>query len=599
MTFSTRCLLALAFAACSFAAQAQEYVRELRTNPVLQYHHHKPQPYNTQLRIGLPFVDDFSTSYVTADPAKWTGHRVYINATYPVNPPTIGVATFDGLDYNGVPYNIQGNLSPQHADTLTSVAIDLGALLPTDTVFMSFFFEPQGLGDFPNVGDSLMLEFLNADTNWVKVWSLDGFTSTPPAEFVQEIIPVTDASFLHSDFKIRFRNKAAVVGNNDHWHIDYVKVAVGYSAHTTINDVAVQYPPEPLLNLYSRMPWNQFKANPANELAPNVTLSVRNNFSTTKNTSYGYLSEDLVSGTTLSNPPLTSFNFGAYTNEVLSLPTPDLSSVLGNENVVIKTTYFASATGDVLPANDTVVHYQNFENELAYDDGSAERAYGLNGIGAQGALRFHVNTPDTLQAIRIMWAHVDEDQSNLLFTPLVWKTLNDPPVHTGVFEHIKYLDSINGFATYLLTPPVPVTDTFYIGWVQDNQTIRDMGLDRNTNSFAQFRFNIGAGWQNSVQTGTPMIRAVLGSRDGVYNTGVEDANALPSWSTYPNPVNDWVNVQGAPNNSRYQLYDASGRLLLQGKVLNERIDLPDLSQSVYVLRVTSGGATRTFKLVKP
>lgn len=599
MTFLHRSLFVAALLSASFSSRAQEYIRDLRYNSVQQYYHYKPQQLPPQYRASLPFVDDFSGTNVVPDQTKWIDGGVYINGTYPVNPPTINVATFDGLKSNGAPYNISGNLSPQPADSLTSQPIDLSTTSVNDSLFLSFFFEPQGLGDYPNAGDSIIVELKKDDSTWINVWSLDGFTSAPPLEFTQVIIPITDIEFFDNDFQFRFRNKAAVVGNNDHWHIDYVKLATGITAHTTINDVAVQYPPKSILGFYAEMPWNQFKANAGNEIDNELELKLRNNFTTTKNTSYGYQSQEVFTGVSTGAPPLSSFNFNAVTNETRTLPAIDISGITSLDSALIRTEYFANASGDVLTTNDTVVHYQHFRNELVYDDGSAEKAYGLIGIGGQGALRFHVNTPDTLQAIRVMWAHVDEDQSNMLVTFQVWQSLSQPAVYTGAFSHVTYVDSLNGFSTYLLAEPLPVTDSFYVGWIQDDANMRDMGLDRNTNMFSEFRYNLGAGWVPSINTGTPMIRAVLGSREGIYTTGIDKTEQLPNWNAYPNPVNDWVKVYGAPNNSLYELHDATGRLLLNGQVNDERINIPQLPQGIYLLRVTNGNATQTFKLVKP
>ena len=51
--------------------------------------------------------------------------------------------------------------------------------------------------------------------------------------------------------------------------------------------------------------------------------------------------------------------------------------------------YLASnTTPERLKENDTIIHHQIFENYYAYDDGSAEAAYGLVGQGAELAFRF-------------------------------------------------------------------------------------------------------------------------------------------------------------------------------------------------------------------
>ena len=52
----------------------------------------------------LPFFDDFAYNSKIPDPARWVDKNVFINQTMAVDPPSIGVATFDGLNSNGTPY---------------------------------------------------------------------------------------------------------------------------------------------------------------------------------------------------------------------------------------------------------------------------------------------------------------------------------------------------------------------------------------------------------------------------------------------------------------------------------------------------------------
>jgi hypothetical protein len=55
--------------------------------------------------LTLPFIDDFSQHYFYPNENKWVDYNVYVNSSYPVNPISYGVATFDGLDSIGYPYN--------------------------------------------------------------------------------------------------------------------------------------------------------------------------------------------------------------------------------------------------------------------------------------------------------------------------------------------------------------------------------------------------------------------------------------------------------------------------------------------------------------
>ncbi|MEZ4758373.1 MAG: hypothetical protein R2810_01110 [Flavobacteriales bacterium] len=73
----------------------------------------------------------------------WEDDYAYISRTYPVDPPTIGVATFDGLDRTGFPYPVRCRPTAYGlADRLTSVPIGLSYQV-SDSVYLSFFHQPR------------------------------------------------------------------------------------------------------------------------------------------------------------------------------------------------------------------------------------------------------------------------------------------------------------------------------------------------------------------------------------------------------------------------------------------------------------------------
>ena len=118
--------------------------------------------------LTLPFFDDFSTSHVYPDAARWSGHyqSVFINKDFPLYPPNAEAATFDAIDSSGSVYQ-NASWTPFEADVLTSKTIRLDsvfspvvkALSPADSVYFSFFYQPQGMGNKPEPWDTLILEF--------------------------------------------------------------------------------------------------------------------------------------------------------------------------------------------------------------------------------------------------------------------------------------------------------------------------------------------------------------------------------------------------------------------------------------------------------
>ena len=116
--------------------------------------------------VTLPFFDDFSKSRVYPDATKWTDRNVLVNDGFPLNPPTRNAVTLDVLDENGKVYSYAIS-NPFVAEYLTSARIRLDsifeptvrAISPAESVYFSFYYQPQGNGNPPEDQDSLVLQF--------------------------------------------------------------------------------------------------------------------------------------------------------------------------------------------------------------------------------------------------------------------------------------------------------------------------------------------------------------------------------------------------------------------------------------------------------
>lgn len=114
----------------------------------------------------LPFFDDFSQSALYPDSTKWTDCNALVNDGFPLCPPNRNGITLDVLDANGRVYSYAIS-NAFLAEYLTSVRIRLDsvmepeprALTPADSVYLSFYYQPQGNGNAPEEQDSLGLQF--------------------------------------------------------------------------------------------------------------------------------------------------------------------------------------------------------------------------------------------------------------------------------------------------------------------------------------------------------------------------------------------------------------------------------------------------------
>src|ERR1043165_3982429 len=313
----------------------------------------------------------------------WADAEAYINNTYPINPPTIGVATLDGLNEFGLPYNNSNNHTYGTADHLTSKPINLTGFTGADSIYLSFFVEPKGLGDYPDLYDSLILEFKDNNGLWREVWHDTGYVgagTVPDTAFRQVLIYVeplqTPYSYYYNTFQFRFRNQASLYGNNDHWHIDYVKLDRNrFADDTIIHDAAFMYPFPSILKNFTMMPADQF--NYGDDLKDNILISVHNldpnahnnppatNF--VKNASRLYPTPVVV----IAPDILQTFNADVYSTIEVNPKTEyvmDTTTWPVDSLVILSTTYIQP--NDSRAQNDTLRHVQAFDNVMAYDDGS-------------------------------------------------------------------------------------------------------------------------------------------------------------------------------------------------------------------------------------
>ncbi len=154
---------------------AQEVLTNLATNPVIRSYvvRHpgvitKSATAARQTAVRLPFFDDFHSKDIYPSPERWVDRDAYVNANYAIDPPNIGTVTLDALNEFGeiYPDAMPGPL-PFLADHLTSRSIRLDSIFEPvarpltvgDSVYLSFYFQPQGRGNAPQPPDSLILEF--------------------------------------------------------------------------------------------------------------------------------------------------------------------------------------------------------------------------------------------------------------------------------------------------------------------------------------------------------------------------------------------------------------------------------------------------------
>ncbi len=563
----------------SFVLQAQEHISVLESNPLLQTKQKQILKMRMASAVALPFLDDFSYNSYFPDNLLWEDSAVFINRSYPINPVTIGVATFDGLDANGMAYDISASTQAQRADSLTSRAIDLSVV---DSAYLLFYYQSEGLGDNPQTEDSLVLEFLTGvDTAgfpvWKHIWSIPGQTTQ---EFQRMEFNIKGANYLHAGFRFRFRNYATLSGNYDHWHIDYVKVDE-YSAGQIpdLNDVAFVYENPKLLKRYREMPLVQYQENTAGELRDTLDIILRNN---NAGLSVDYKYDVYENSNQIEHYPYLG-NLSSTRNVQVNIYDSIGNFSFVQPPIFLSDTIFKSTTSDsatfifknvikTSPSdnknNDTLTHSQKFNSHFAYDDGVAEFAYGINVQGAKMAYQFELNKADSLRIIQIYFAPMQNNVSNINFDLVVWDDNNGVPgniIHRDSVYPI-YEERIK-FHNYYLSKAIGLDGIFYVGIEQTTNDMLNVGLDRNSPSNNYMFYNVGGGWNYSQFPGAWMIRPVLRTTPIISSVNTEiSQNEI---KIFPNPFSDFTTILlNSEGKNTIQLFDISGRLLSEF-VVNE------------------------------
>lgn len=579
--------------------------------------------------LELPFIDDFSEIGPYPNMNKWmpVSNSVFVNRTYGRNPPTLGVATFDGLKSNGYPYKPLVNSGASNADTLTSKFIRLDsitfppvAITPADSVYFSFNYQPKGFGHTPLNTHTLLLDFYNPTTqSWSTVLTLSRTgNSAKDSTFTRVMIPIKDANYFKKQFQFRFRNKNTACGSVNHWHIDNIYLGKDRGkTDTSSTDLAYVYQAQTLLEKYTSMPFNQYTG--ATQMANNSYLTIRNNDRFTTNfTGFMGITDNLGSSvlydTTGSDNALPFATNGYVSNpDIIDFMNSTVSSDISNFSynngnpLSDSITYFIkhfmrTSAGDRIKSNDTLVYEQKFHNYFSYDDGTAELAWGLQGtFGAEAAVQFNMANLDTLRAVDIFFNPVSSIMSisTLTFGLRVWNDGGGVPGsylyddNNSTTRNPTYLPwGNNVFVRYYLNYPLIMNaGTFYVGMKQDDQQILNVGFDQNTNTQSKLFYNTNGTWANSSFKGSLMIRPVFG--DSLWAaTGIKDINEKPqSAFIYPNPAANEINI--FVNNAKdeiinIEIIDAMGKTILRkDNCSTSSISVTELEAGFYFTRIYS------------
>lgn len=617
--------LLMALLCGAWSSHAQLEVRSI-------YHGSESSAFTTQARViadrdtlVLPFWDDFSSS-TTLSTKRWLENTgVLVNGTQGKSSPTLNVASFDGTDLYGNPQNA-GGVNSETTDMLVSQPIDLAAIPDDkkDSVWFSFYWQMGGWGEVPEHRDSLKVEFLDKDSLWNVAFEIIGITDSLFDTFKRYPIHINDEKYFHSGFQFRFRASGNSLGPYDSWHIDNVYLNTQrYRDNEFIGDRAIASTPTSIFSQYTMIPYDVLFDFPdtiykpvevdisyfdKGEYFPNFVVNVR----------------DTLSGTNIgdqpkeSGSPVKSNQRATLTTAPVSkveLQAPALDSLFLEFELVIGTIddyLIAEINGDDITyvvddsynyrLNDTVRSYHEVHHTLAYDDGSAEYAAGLNKNESLLGVYFNIPSEDTLTSVDIYFPQFSRPPADAISPSgkrfilyVMSDSLGFPgPVRRAQEFVVPGGAGLNQFNRFTFDIPVVLSGKFHIAFQQLVNEYIGIGLDNN-NLIGEQKITVKTddeiGWQvNAKVEGMVMLRAIF--EDSHYVVSAIE-NEIKPLNIFPNPANDRLTIQG--DFDQYELLNLSGKMMRSGRT-NE-LNLSDLQNGIYFLKVRSGKSFETRKVI--
>jgi|FLOH01.1.fsa_nt_gi hypothetical protein len=655
----------------------------------------------------LPFFDDFSTSNIFPDQSLWDGRSVFVNKDFPYMPVNIGAATFDAIDSSGNVYS-NGTIAPFQADKLTSQNIRLDSifipvgrkLTPADSVYLSFFYQPQGVGDDPQLRDSLILEFsrhtgnmvfshmdsITVNSNiylqnpgdtirfldtlwapasmgcnplvftiayvnipwgdsvtvgcdsvfipeidWDLMWfsegsTLEEFNAIYNKNMVQVMIPVVDTAYFSDKFRFRFRNYASLANENypaswrsngDQWNIDYVYLNYNRSAgDTTYRALTFSQRAPSFLRNYEVMPYRQYRFSPTQNTRESFQMYIANLDNIEHNTKYSYHVKQ-VNGTfgydyfggSCNLLPFYEDGFQKCVGCGAAHACPDVNSLFALDYDRDTTSYiikhYISDSSDQNSIVDSAIYKQGFYNYYAYDDGTPEVGWGVDGAtGAQIAYQFALSMSDTLWGVQMYFNRTLNAANEFRFDLLVWSDNNGRPgeeVYRLENQKVEWENGLYRFYPYMLSEPKVMAGVFYIGWEKYQPDNMNIGMDANNDKRDKIFYKTDSVWFNASVPGALMIRPIVGSNMVLSTEEVINDKEINRIKVYPNPASTYFTfsneeIKNDPS-AELDIINMFGENVVNKKGLIGNINISSLSAGIYIVRVNSNNIYYTAKLL--
>jgi len=554
-----------------------------------------------------------------------------VNDGMGINPISIGMVSFDGINYLGFPYSTSA-YATGFADVLLSLPFDLSAHTLADSIYMSFFYQPGGLGERPDPEDFLLLEFKDVSNTWVPVWQQNGTDTSNVTDsmFAVAMVKFDTVSYLHKDFQYRFRSHGRLSGHFDVWNIDYIYIDTGRTvSQPYISDFTLASVPDSLLKGYRSVPYKHFVSFTQQNPGSLDTLINRTQSLSFRNMNVLYTNSDTV-GITPKFLMNTYDNLGKIHLDTSSshlfytvsgtgtlVDSVDTSKMTAPYVLKQEYSFIGVNSVDQPDINNSPYHSKydmSFNNSqtvetyfydyYAYDDFTPEYTIKSNLSGIIVTNQFKILVADTLTHMDICFQRNDgPDLTGFIIYMGVWDG-NVKVIDSLQQIPINYAVPANGFTRYQFnTPRALAAGTYYFGYQQFFNSPQNLfiGYDRNNDFTSRIFYNsTGAPVWSPFKTltniyGAMMLRPVFSKNEILLSTK-DPVSTDKQFVIYPNPNGGNLHFMGQPE---YMIvYDINGRKLLEEPISSGSVSLSGkLADGLYILYLSKGMYTETHKLI--
>jgi len=220
----------------------------------------------------------------------------------------------------------------------------------------------------------------------------------------------------------------------------------------------------------------------------------------------------------------------------------------------------------------------------------------LRGQGSNNgliAMQFDSYITDKLEGVDLYFTQL-YDSLNLgyFFKLMVWGDDNGKPgevlYESEIDSTVNYSDEINKYIRFPFERTVTVSNKFYVGMMQYNQYMLNIGLDINNKTNGHLFYNLGEGWEISGAPGILMMRPYVKKPLTKVEENIFPGTELQVW---PNPADTHLFLKAGDislDGSTVSIYDLTGKILYRDRYTGEEISTGMLNEGIYILRLDNG-----------